>query len=288
MNTLFKPAEATNAFLKMGLMGFPGAGKTFTATVVAIGLVKLAQKMNLSYATKPMFFLDTEAGSDWVLPRFKEAGIPVHTSKTRAFKDLCAAVDEAEANASLLLIDSATHFWREFCETYVARKAAQLRKPTYRLQFADWAFLKGEWGKFTDRYVNSKLHAVLAGRAGYEFDFREDSEDPSKKNLEKTGVKMKAETEMAYEPHLFVLMERVMDMATKRDDHVAHVLKDRSDVLDGAEFVNPTFENFLPHILRLNLGGTHLGVDTSRTSDEIIPPDAPRDRGSMQLQIVID
>jgi len=38
------------------------------------------------------------------------------------------------------------------------------------------------------------------------------------------------------------------------------VLKDRSTLLDGKTFRNPTFETFLPHIQLLNLGGKQLGV----------------------------
>ncbi len=52
------------------------------------------------------------------------------------------------------------------------------------------------------------------------------------------------------------------------------MLKDRWDVLDGLQFDDPTFENFLPHIERLNLGGTHGAVvDTSRTSEGTFPAD---------------
>ena len=75
---------------------------------------------------------------------------------------------------------------------------------------------------------------------------------------------MKAEGETGYEPNLLVLMERHMNMATKNDEHVAHVIKDRSTLLDGKEIADPTFESFLPHIRCLNLGGVQLGIDTSR------------------------
>jgi hypothetical protein len=286
MTILFKPAEPTNAYLKMAFIGFQGSGKTHTATEVAIGLVKLMRELRLAAADKPVFFLDTERGSDWVIPRFKAAGIPLHTAKTRAFADLVPAVKEAEANGALLLTDSITHFWREFTETYAARKAAQYKISTYRLQFQDWAYLKAEWGKFTEAFVNSALHAILCGRAGFEWDMTTD-EDTQKKQLEKTGIKMKAEGEMGHEPDLLVLMERQMNMTTKKDEHIAYVVKDRSTLLDGAEIADPTFDFFLPHIKCLSLGGKQLGVE-ARTSDAIIPRDAPRDRGSMQRQIVID
>jgi hypothetical protein len=284
--TLFAPAHNEAAYLKMALMGFQGSGKTFTATETAIGLVLHMRELGLPDAGKPIAFADTEKGSDWILPRVKKAGLSMITAKTRAFSDLLALVNEAEASASVLLIDSLTHFWVELTETYCARKAAEYNRSGYRLQFQDWAFLKAEWRKFTDRFVNSSLHIIAAGRAGYEFDMVED-EDTKKKQLEKTGIKMKAEGEMGYEPDLLVLMERRMNLDTKSDEHMAHVIKDRSTLLDGKEFPDPTFASFLPHIKCLNLGGRQLGVDTTRTSAGIIPRGEPRDNRATQRKIVL-
>jgi KaiC/GvpD/RAD55 family RecA-like ATPase len=129
----------------MGIMGFAGSGKTYTAAHTAIGLVEYMQSVGVSYADKPVFFLDTETGSDWVKPQFEAAGIPLFTAKTRAFQDLLASVKEAEKESSLLLVDSISHFWKEICDSYMKVKKRN------RLQFEDWAFLKGEWGKFTDQ-----------------------------------------------------------------------------------------------------------------------------------------
>ena len=280
---LLQPASNTTTKLKMGIMGFQGSGKTFTMTSVAIGLVLHMRKLGIADAEKPIAFMDTETGSDWVRPRIEAAGIKLLTAKTRAFSDLLTIIEEAEHNASILLVDSATHIWREFVSSYLRKKNRS------QLQFADWNFLKGEqgWQPFTDRFVNSNLNFIFAGRAGYEYDFATD-EDTGKKQLEKTGIKMKAEGETGYEPNLLVLMERQMNMATKADEHVAHVIKDRSTLLDGKEFPDPTFETFLPHIQCLNLGGSQMGVDTSRTSQASIPADAPRDRKRIERDIVLD
>lgn len=277
---LFRKAEVTSAYLKMGLMGFAGSGKTYTGTMTAVGLIKHMRELGIEYAGRPMFFLDTETGSDWVKPTIEENGIELFTAKTRAFSDLVLACKEAEKNASLLMVDSVTHFWKELCDAYMRQK-----KRT-RLQFEDWAYLKGEWNKFTDLFVNSNLHIILCGRAGYEYDYIVDDET-HKKNLEKTGIKMKAEGEMGYEPSLLVLMERQMDVAKKETWRIGTVLKDRSTMLDGKEFTNPRFIDFLPHIERLNLGGAQLGVDTTRTSDHTIPPDE-RDNRRVQREIVLE
>jgi hypothetical protein len=285
---LFTPAESTSAFLKMGLLGFAGSGKTKTASITAIGLVQYARSRQVEYATRPVFFLDTETGSDWVKPDFDKAGIPLMVAKTRAFVDLLTAVEEAQKSGSLLLIDSISHFWKELCDSYSKQKAKQFNAATYRLQFQDWGYLKGEWGKFTDAFINSPLHIILCGRAGYEYDYFEN--DEGKKELEKTGVKMKAEGEMGYEPSLLVLMERNQKIergTVESSWREATVLKDRSTLLDGKVFVDPTFANFKAHIDCLNLGGKQLGVDTRRTSEHAVVVEK-KDWSGTQRAIVLE
>lgn len=265
--SIFEKATNTQAFLKCGIMGFAGSGKTYTASKIAVGLVHYMRDLELESGNNPVMFLDTETGSDWVQPMFNQEGIELFTAKTRAFKNLIPAVREAEKNGSVLLIDSISHFWRELTESYAERKNRK-----YGLQFQDWAWLKQTWGQFTDIFVNSNAHIIMCGRAGYEYDFFE--QEGGKKELEKTGIKMKAETETGYEPSILILMDKHMDMDNKTTYRTANILKDRADLIDGKTFRNPTFENILPHIQFLNLGGQHLGVDTSEDSKSMISRDS--------------
>jgi len=105
--SIFKTGELEMAYLKMGLYGAAGSGKTFTASDIAIGLHRFTE------AKKPIYFIDTETGSDFVLEKFKKAKIKLLVAKSRAFKDLVAGVDEAEKKGSIILIDSITHFWND-------------------------------------------------------------------------------------------------------------------------------------------------------------------------------
>lgn len=280
---LFKAATNTQAYLKAGIMGFAGDGKTYTATTLAIGLVGMMRKLKLKDGEKPVMFLDTETGADWIKPRFDAANIELFTAKTRAFTDLLSAISEAEKNGSVMIIDSITHFWRNITEEYAQRKGRK-----NGLQFQDWAWLKAQWGRFTDQFVNSNAHIIMCGRAGYEYDFFE--QEGGKKELEKTGIKMKAETETGYEPSILVLMEKHRDMKTGEVWRTASILKDRSTRIDGKEFRNPTFEDFRPHIEFLNLGGQQLGVDTSRTSSELFTDDGePKwEREKRMKEIALD
>lgn len=267
---LFSKAVNHQAYLKMGIMGFAGDGKTYTATEIAIGLVELMRRRGLSDGDKPVMFIDTETGSDWVKPRFDLSHVELMVAKTRSFVDLLEAVKETEAHGSILIIDSISHFWRGLCDEYATRRGRKRG-----LEFSDWAWLKSEWGKFTDLFVNSRCHIIMCGRAGFEYDFFE-GED-GKKNLEKTGIKMKAETETGYEPSILVLMEKhqslLDDKKEKQVWRTATILKDRSTRIDGMEFVNPTFKDFMPHVDYLNLGGAHLSIDLTRDNAELFADD---------------
>jgi hypothetical protein len=256
---LFKKSESTSAYLKAGFMGFAGAGKTYTATEIAIGLAKLINERKLAQAGKPIFFMDSETGSDYVVHRVREAGLEMYAAKTRSFLDCIEAIKECETSGSVLIIDSITHVWREFCDAY------KKKKNRTRMEMLDWVAVKEDWARFTDAYVNSSAHIIMCGRAGYEYEHEED-ELTHKKQLIKSGIKMRAEGETGYEPSLLVLMERETDTRTNVVTRTAYVLKERFAIIDGKALPNPKFEDFLPHIQRLNLGGQQLGVDTTRDS----------------------
>ena len=263
MTNLFTKQENTQAYLKCGILGFAGSGKTTTATNIAAGLTLYTIKKGITDNNK-IFFLDTETGSDFVEHKFKEHNLELLKAKTRAFKDLLSAIKEAEKSANVLIIDSITHFWIELMDAYKKEKRRRF------ISFQDWGNLKNEWRKFTDLYINSNLHIIVCGRAGFEYDHIED--DDGKVELSKSGIKMKAENETGYEASLLIYMNRRQEM--KGDDVVrqwreAQIWKDRTDTIDGSIITNPRFKDFLPHIERLNLGGEQVGVDTKRNSEEM-------------------
>jgi hypothetical protein len=270
--SLFHKASNTMAYAKIGLLGFSGSGKTRTATEIAIGLHK---SLN---SKKPVVFMDTETGSDFVLPIFQQHGIELLVSKTRAFKDLAEGLKEAPSISDILIIDSLSHYWVDIVESYRKKKGVT------RLSFQDWGILKPMWGNdFSTPYVTSALHIIVCGRAGFEYDYFE-GED-GKMELYKTGTKMNAEKDFGFEPSLVIEMERVKNpeatqeyktaktkdqktkaakrmMAEREFIRMATILKDRSDIMDGKVFYNPTYEDFAPHWQAINIGGEHKPLES--------------------------
>ncbi len=267
----FQEATNTQAYGKLGSLGLNGSGKTRTAAEIAIGLRNMLVKEQNMPKDQPVFFSDTETGSSFLVPIFQKAGIKLAVDRSRAFKSLITNMEEVAKLNGIHIIDSITHYWRELCETYAANK----KYNKGQLVLGDWQVIKRIWSEFTDLYVNGPFHANMLGRQGYEYDIGED--EKGKKTVEKSGIKMKAETETGYEPNLLYVMERHQSIGN--DGRIAevwreaYILKDRCDLIDGKSFRDPTFKDFLPHFLALNLGGDHQGVDTSTNSQSMMPVD---------------
>lgn len=265
--SLLKKSRPEMAYLKMGIYGEAGSGKSFTSSQLAIGLHKHIK------SDKPIAFLDTETGSDFVKPIFDNEKINFFVAKTKAFKDTLEIVDEAEKNNSILIIDSITHIWNEMTDAYCKKNNIK------RITLPHWQPVKKTWREFTDKYINSKLHIIMAGRSADKWQHVED--DEGAKELQKVGTKMRAETQIGYEPSLLVEMEQCPKSSkigsgwTNR----AWVVKDRWNLLNhksfdfegfsGHKYNDAPFKAFLPHIEMLNLGGKHRAIDMDRTSEDM-------------------
>lgn len=274
VSSFLEVAVNQQAYLKLGMLGMAGSGKTWTAWLLAKGLCgSLAGKGE----KPPIIFADTENGSDWLVNDAKASGIVLMRKKSRAFTDLMATCHEAERLGGVLIIDSITHYWTELQD---AMKKAKNRT---RLQFQDWDPLKKQWGEFTTFFLNSPVHIAMLGRAGYEYEHT--TNEDGGKEINKVGTKMKTESELGYEPSLLIEMLREpklhegegvagysgpkTQVAGRLWSHTAVVLKDRSRTMEGVRIIDPTYESFLPAIEALNLGGEHKGVDVSQTSEKL-------------------
>jgi len=234
-NNFFVPLENRSPYFKMAAEGVAGSGKTYTLALIAIGLY---QKIK---SKKPVVIFDTEKSAKFLKPLFREHGINVETKESRTLTDLAATIKICnDGYSDVLLIDSITHVWEQFLEDY------KIKKSRKRLQFQDWGEIKPTWKRtFSDAFVTMECNALFTGREGFTYDYEEIN---GKKELIKTGVKMKAETETAYEPDVLIRMERFEELLGKdvKVWRTATVIKDRSNIIDGQVFKNPTFKVFEP------------------------------------------
>lgn len=259
MSSIFKKCESRQSKLKGGIYGTSGSGKTWTAAVILAGLHKKSK------STKPIYMLDTETGADFINERiFKPAGIELRVGRSRSFPDALSVMREAEAEGFGAVIDSITHIWDDFTQSY--RKKLNQKF----IELWDWKPIKDEWRRLTDLYINSNTHIILCGRSGAVYETIEEKRGgETKEKSVKVGTKMRAEGEMGYEPSLLIEMEKEYTEGTGEYYRMARVIKDRFGVIDSKEFKNPKFEDFLPYINLLNLDGIHEGIDHTRTSEEV-------------------
>lgn len=274
---MLKKAENQTAYGKVGLYGDAGSGKTFTASCVAIGLHKFAK------CTKPIAFFDTEPALSYVLPLFKEAGIEVLSCESRALKDLMAFMEEAEEHCAIVIIDSITHVWRDVQKSYMDKlnedRVGRKQRPLQKLEFHHWGAIKDVWGKFTDKFLSSKVHVILCGRMSSIYEYQ--TNDAGKKELITNGTKMATEKELGYEPSL--LIEMIKHREHGKIVNRALIEKDRFNFLNGDEIdfvphkgvnlknVLSVFDRVKPHFEHLNLEGKHHESLNINNSKEMFP-----------------
>ena len=263
-----KPATNKMAYAKVGLYGTAGSGKTRTAAEIAIGLHKAIG------STKPIAGFDTEPAFSFILPLFQKAGIELLVDdESRALQDLMTFMDEAEASCDIAIVDSITHVWRDAQESYLNRlnkqRKANGKKPLYALEFQHWRPIKAAWAEFTDRFLSSKMHVIVCGRAGNVYEYQDKDDGSGKKELITTGTRMATEKELGYEPSL--LIEMLADRQDGKIVNVALIQKDRSDKLNGQEIQYPNYTRLEPHFKALNIGGQHFESMERRDSSEMFP-----------------
>lgn len=238
----------TPAYLKMGLFGDTGTGKTFTAAKV------LSQFIAAYLPGKQLAMYDSEGGAGYIAPMVQEiTGKPLLVIVSQNFPELVEFAALVREKGYVALVDSVTHPWQSLMSEYLAAKRSRAkaagvgRADSVSLSMQDWGPIKDMWAKFSDCVRYDPTHWCVCGRESDVWDQIED--DEGKKKLTKTGVKMKTEKGLGYEPSILVRMR--LDY----DKHIAFVVKDRFDVMTGASKSDPDIEFFLPHLDMLDLGG---------------------------------
>jgi hypothetical protein len=103
------------------------------------------------------------------------------------------------------------------------------------------------------------MHIIICGRQGVDYETDEETDE-----LKAVGVKMKAEGETPYEPHILIRMEAIKPKKTNEiATIVAYAEKDRTGVLVRPQLPNPTFETLVAPLLGL-LGDKQARMETGR------------------------
>jgi len=231
----FRKAKAEQAALKVGLYGPSGSGKTFTSLLLAEGLAKLTGKR--------IAFVDTERGTDFYCKDIPErklhpAAFDFDALYTKSITEILDSIKTLKPTEyGVIVIDSITHVWEAARLAYNGRETSAGTIP-----FHAWAKIKKPYKELINLLLSSPMHVFFCGRQGNEFETDEESGE-----MKKVGVKMKAEGETPYEPHILIRMEAIKDKGNSIITAFAE--KDRTGILAGKTIAWPTFDNMVKPLL---------------------------------------
>lgn len=256
----FKKANPQQAALKIGIYGAPGSGKTFTSLLLAEGLSNKTGKR--------VAYVDTERGTDFYAKTVKERQIhpdafDFDAIYTKSITEVLTEVKSLNPNEhSVVIIDSITHIWEACIQAYAGKTTSAGTIPMHA-----WGKIKKPYKELMSFLLSTPIHVIFCGRQGVEYENSDSGE------LNAVGFKMKAEGETPYEPHILIRMESIKP---KKGVGIAKIVafaeKDRTGILAGKSFENPTFETLVEPLLGI-LGTTQATISSQ---DEVAAIDAEK------------
>lgn len=272
----FRKAKAEQAAIKMGLYGPAGSGKTFTSLLIAEGLGKVTGKR--------VAYIDTERGTDFYCQKVSTRAVHPEAFDfdalyTRSLTEALSAVRGLNTNEyGVVVLDSVTHMW----EAAMAAYGGKMTK-IHTIPMHAWGKIKKPYKDLMAFLLSTPMHIVICGRQKTVYEEDEETED-----LKSVGVTMRAEGETAYEPHILIRMESIRPKKTQEVAQIiAYAEKDRTGVLAGRSFINPTFETLVKPLLGL-LGDTQARIATgdetaAKDAEQIADEERAREEKSAEL-----
>lgn len=238
----FTKANPGQGFLKMSIYGPPGSGKTFTTLQWAETLAK--------HSKKRIAMVDTERGSDFYAKAIKERRIHPEAFDfdavyTRSLFEVDKEVRGIDFKThGVIIVDSFTHMWEAAIASYEGKMNSNEAIPMQA-----WSSIKRPYKALVQFLMDAPAHVFILGRQKNVF-------DTSDGEFRRVGVAMACEGNTPYEPQICCRMEAIQnEKDTTKTTYVALFEKDRTGVLSGRTFTNPTgaiVESVLPC-----LGDTH-------------------------------
>lgn len=246
----FRKAQPKQAAIKMSMYGPPGSGKTASALLFAEGIAKKTGKR--------IAFIDTERGTDfYAMPNPARDWHPepfdFDAIYTRSITDVIKETKLLNpAEHGVIITDSISHLWDAAMNAYTG-----YRTKAGTIPMNAWGKIKAPYKEYMKFLSDSTFHVFILGRQANVFE-----EDTDTGESKAAGVKMRAEGETQYEPHICLRMipQRTHKQGKKNVVQLEQTIaafaeKDRTGTLEGKLILMPTFENVIAPIWDL-LSGT--------------------------------
>jgi hypothetical protein len=205
-----RKAERKKAKLRLGLAAPSGAGKTYSALLMAFGL---GGKVGL---------IDTEHGSGDLYAHLGDYDIIGIEAPYTVAKYTAAIKEFEQAGYTTIIIDSLSHAWSG--DGGLLDKQGKMADRGTN-SFAAWRTITPEHNALVDAMLQSPCHIIATMRAKQEY--VQEKDDKGKSVVRKVGMAPVQREGMEYE---FTVMLDI-DM-----QHVASASKDRTSMFDGQFF----------------------------------------------------
>ena len=209
---MFHPAQRNQSKLRLSLIGPSGAGKTYSALLIAKGL------------GGSIAMLDTERGSGNLYSDVVDFDISELTPPFSPERYIEAINQAQKAGYSVLIIDSLSHAWQgEGGILDFVDKASQAQKNN----FGAWREASPKHNALVDAILGADLHIIGSMRSKTAWEVHKDDKTGRTKPV-KVGLAPVQRDGMEYE------FTSVLELSV--DGHIATASKDRTGLFDGRYF----------------------------------------------------
>jgi hypothetical protein len=218
MNTFtLRTAQKSKSKLRLGLAGTSGSGKTYSALLLAKGLVGDWTKVCI---------IDTENGSADLYDSLGAYNVITLRAPFDPERYIEAIRTAEDAGMEAIIVDSITHEWDGTggcLEIVEAITKASASKNSYTA----WGKVTGRHNKFIQAILQSPVHVITTVRRKQDYAMTTDSQ--GKTRVEKQGMKEITRADFEYELTLSFALTQ---------NHLAEASKDRTGLfMDKPEFV---------------------------------------------------
>jgi len=230
----FEKAKPNIPWLKIAMMGFAGAGKTYTSLRLGEGLAKKEGKK--------MAVIDTDPGSPASLYAKPLGKFEFDTVKPTSAEELIEIIENFDTNIyGVLILDTITWLWRVIQTMDNVGRMKIERTKADTTPFGAWHKLKTLYREVLLPVINLQCHAIVTGRETVDYDL-------SSPEIHAVGFKMIAEKETPFEANLWIRLIQCRSAPEQAipQAHLAEVLRDRTGILQGKIFENMTYEHIEP------------------------------------------
>lgn len=216
----FRKAERKQAKLKIGISAPSGAGKTYSALLIAYGICGDWSKIAV---------IDTENGSAELYSDLGEYSVCPITPPFEPIKYRTAIQAAEDAGFKVLIIDSLSHAWTGEGGLLDMQNKAVIASKSGN-SYTAWREVTPEHNRLVDAILQSDIDIIVTTRAKAEYVMTDDGS--GKKSVKKVGLAPVFRDGLEYELTVFFDMTQ---------EHIATASKDRTGVFDGRNFM-PTVE----------------------------------------------